>query len=429
MASPFPFAARGDDDVELAVVDLGVARAFWEGVPAARLLARIRVDRDAVDEESREDAREPAWDTLVARLCGRSPASLERLKKAIVRHGRAASDEGPLPADDAAIAALVHAFLSAADVDASPAEGAAVGLEIEDGVRRGCGSFDDRLGRVTADRRAAAFEACLELATIQTALPAPLDQLARELGGGLVAATTELYPWGDRDVPIEERRALLLDRPAIERALATAPPRARLASAARALVARPGALVLFVVPQPRATQSIPPVQPSSWLPADFGSPEAASRLATALERGATTIPRARSLVMRGGDAALDQLGAEMLHVAAHPFASAAFAEILARAGRERDVVRLVTYFAIAPDPVPAARALSLSSARELPTVLRGWLESMLPSDDASGRAADDLDRDDPRVRLASSIEALAPYPHLHAAVSELLARVSVTRRE
>ena len=36
-----PFGANDDHEIELAVVDLRVARAFWEGVPTARLLARI----------------------------------------------------------------------------------------------------------------------------------------------------------------------------------------------------------------------------------------------------------------------------------------------------------------------------------------------------------------------------------------------------
>jgi len=74
------------------------------------------------------------------------------------------------------------------------------------------------------------------------------------------------------------------------------------------------------------------------------------------------------VVARGGEPALDALGAEMLRVAAHPFASAAFAEVLAKSGRPRDVIRLVTYFAIGPDPAAGARALASCSAPELPTV-------------------------------------------------------------
>jgi len=144
------------------------------------------------------------------------------------------------------------------------------------------------------------------------------------------------------------------------------------------------------------------VPPSSWLPSDLGSVEAASRLAAALERGATTAPRARSVILRGGDPALDAIGAEMLDAAAHPFASAVFADILGRASRERDVVRLVSYFAIAPDVATAAHALATSTAPEVPSMLRAWLESILPAD------------------VPRCVAALAPYPHLYAAVKPLL---------
>ena len=40
---------RPGDQLELRVIDLSLARAFYEGIPAARLLARIRVRSDERD--------------------------------------------------------------------------------------------------------------------------------------------------------------------------------------------------------------------------------------------------------------------------------------------------------------------------------------------------------------------------------------------
>jgi hypothetical protein len=146
---------------------------------------------------------------------------------------------------------------------------------------------------------------------------------------------------------------------------------------------------------------------------------AAQQIASALERGATTAPRARALLLRTGPVALDAVGREMLEVSAHPYASAVFAETLATASRERDVVRLVTYFAIAPDPAPAAHALSLCRAAEVPGVLRAYLESMLPADGGLTPIGDGGG-----ARIAACIGALRPYPHLFEAVEPLLSRIS-----
>jgi len=173
------------------------------------------------------------------------------------------------------------------------------------------------------------------------------------------------------------------------------------------LLLKQGALLVVALREPRSQKERPRLPPASWFPEDLGAPDAAASLASAVERGATTAPRVRSLLVRGGDAALDAAGKEMLLVQAHPFASAVFAEILASVSRERDVIRLVTYFAIAPDPAPAAHALSLCTAREVPSALRGWLESNLP-----------------RERLAACLEALSPYPSLYEAVKPLLAKLS-----
>jgi hypothetical protein len=237
--------------------------------------------------------------------------------------------------------------------------------------------------------------------------------------GARAVSASPLYPWGDDEVPVAERYALLLDRAEVEAAAA-------LAREMTALAPHHGALVAFVTLEPKSSREPQVVPPSSWLPADFGSLDAAMRLASALERGATTAPRARSVILRGGDAALDAIGAEMLDVAAHPFASAVFADILGRASRERDVVRLVSYFAIAPDVASAAHALAASSAREVPLVLRAWLESILPADGTNALpAAPGSDPDlSPSARLMRCVAALAPYPHLHAAVKPLLERAS-----
>jgi hypothetical protein len=398
---PLPFGADDASELELALVDLRVARAVWEGVPTARLLARIRLDRDERDlvdlgdRASGQDLASSTWDKLMARLLGQSQASHERVRRAVARHGRAASDEGPLVANDPAIAALVHVLLSATetDGDSSPAEGVAARVALDAAVVRACGRLDDRLAAPGADRRAAAFEACLHVTTLATGGAPALAAL--EACPPTIASAASLYPWGDAEVPVAERRAVLLDR---EVALASP----SLGREVAALGAQQGELVAFVRMEPRSMNEPQVVPPSSWFPADFGSLEAASRLAGALERGATTAPRARSVILRGGDAALDAIGAEMLNAAAHPFASAVFADILGRASRERDVVRLVSYFAIAPDVATAAHALATSTAPEVPSVLRAWLESILPAD------------------LSRCVAALAPYPHLHAAVKPLL---------
>lgn len=420
-----PFAADEEHAIELAVVDLRVARAFWEGVPTARLLARIRLDRDErdlVDLGERASGAELAsstWDKLLAKLLAQTPLAHERVKRAVARHGRAASDEGPLAAGDPAICALVHALLSAADgeTDSSPAEGAACGAVVDGLVMNACGRLDRRLGGADADRRAAAFEACLRVATRATAGPTSLVVLAAL--GDRAVSTAPLYPWGDDEVPVADRHALLLERAEVATSGA-------LGTELAPLAVHDGALVAFVVLEPRSSYAPQALSPSSWLPADFASVDAGARLAAALERGAVTAPRARSLVSRGGDAALDAIGAEMLEVTAHPFASAIFADILGRASRERDVVRLVSYFAIAPDVAAGAHALGVCTAKEVSTVLRAWLESILPTDGSV--APPSMKGSSPELsaslRLSQSIAALAPYPHLHAVVEPLLERAS-----
>ncbi len=456
-----PFEASAEDEVAPTVVDLGVARALWEGVPSARLLARVRLhldERDLVDVDLRAsgvDFDDASWDIILARLLAGAPGALDRVKRAVARHARAATDEGPLPAGDAALAALVHAHLSATDADASPAEGANDSVPVDELARLACARFDDRLAGDAGARRGAYFEACLELAK-RTAAPAwPLDALRAACGGlaavqnaktqesgtfpaagalprVLQASSIALYPWPpDGDVPISARRTCAIDRALLERVLLR-PERELSGAVARAsgylpgvpiakivadlasCLARHGTLLLVVTHEPRSYREPPRLPPESWAPVDLGSGESAASLASALERGALTAPRARTLLMRGGDSALDAIGKEMLDVAAHPFASAAFAEILAPFARERDVVRLVTYFAIAPDPRPAARALDLCNARDVVArVLRGWLETMLPAEGVATASE----------RLVSCVAALRPHPALYAAVEPLLTRL------
>jgi hypothetical protein len=258
------------------------------------------------------------------------------------------------------------------------------------------------------------------------------------MGSALVVAERALYPWGDFDVPTPERRLCLFERADLERTLLR-PERERIAAIARAgtqdlplgkiasetthLLKNAGALLLVLTREPRSLREAPPIPPSSWQPADFGALDAPIALASALELGQVTVPRARSLVLRGGHEALDGIGKEMLNVAAHPFASSVFAEILAVVSRERDAVRLVTYFAIAPDPAAAAHALDLCTAPELPSVLKAWLETMLPADGAIAAPGDDPETSG-GARVASCVAALAPYPRLHAVVRPLLRRLS-----
>ena len=420
-------------ELAFAIVDLGVARAFWEGVPCARLLARVRLDRDERDlvglaaRASGVDVPTSSWDVLIARLLADVAPAFERVKRSVARHGRAASDEGPLAASDEVIAALVIALLSSSesDGDASPAEGCAGSGEVHIDVRRACGRLDYRLQDPKANRCAPAFEACVLLTSFARSKPASavLFPSLRDL-----LSPAALYPQiaedGD-DVPDRDRRMMLTERGALERVVAHSD---RLKSIVGPFLAHRGTIVAVPVAAPMSTVDVPPVPPSSWMPSDLTSPDSAARLAAALERGATTAPRTRSLVLRGGDAALDAIGAEMLEVASHPFASAVFADILGRASRERDVVRLVSYFAVAPDPAAAAHALAVCTRPELVTVLQGWLESLVrepSSPDLSSAALHDADpAASPRARLAVCAAALAPYPHLAAAARPLLARVA-----
>ena len=449
-----------NDAVELLASDPSTARALFEGVPAARLLARARAGRDERDLLVADTSSQPSftYDAIVANVCGLTQ-SVARVRAAVARQARAASVEGPLAADDATIATLVFTVAISPSPDASMAEAfvesTTKGLQVAammeiaqsiEAIRQGVTAYDGRL--MQPDPRGAIFETCLRLAASARFGPVPAARLleaSRRLqraGFVLLKPGPSIFPPSiDAELPRRARRMAALDRATLEaiakrdpRELATALSRVEPGAAPSSLrldtlladvaelVKHPGELVVAValnVPEPavQASSSRP-----SWLPHEWGTPQAAITLAMALERGNATVPRAFALVQRGGDTALDAIGGEMLNVEAHPFASAAFAEILAREARARDVTRLITYFAIAPDPALAARTLSACDSPEMPAMLRTWLESMLPQDGSSVPM-----RTEPTsssARLSAYVEALRPHKALFDAVRPLLERIA-----
>jgi hypothetical protein len=451
-------------DVELLVADLSLARAFFEGVPAARLLARVRLALDTRDL-SAPPAERGSYDALIGRMLGTVRPALDRVRRAVVRHTRAASDEGPLPASEATFAALACTVALAPDIDASISEALGeqtgrvsmadlgeIGAFTLD-VLRDCGSFDPRLlpDAATQGARVALFEACVRLATSAAAGPWPHERLftaARDLYASDLAvpllriAQHALLP---RFIEVEarrsDRRMVRLERAELD-ALVRRDVREVAAAIARSnsaqrthldsfvgdlghLLSHGGVLVLSAPLRTAedAPSAPPPSMRPSWIPTDWALPSTAISLAEAVEQGAVTLPRVHTIIERGGEPALDAIGAEMLKPT-HPFASAAFADILSRSGRARDVMRLVTYFAVAPDPAHAARALAASPSPEVATVLRAWLEAMLPQDGAQVPSGDDPDTSS-AARVRTCIAALEPYPTLYKEVCPLLVRVSV----
>jgi hypothetical protein len=427
---------RSGDRLEFRVVDASLARALYDGIPAARLLARARPVREDGEAAS-------AWDARLAALLG---SSYDRVKRATGRHARVAVDEGPLRANEATVALLAWAVACAPDTDGSLAEivpAAGEPSTCDDKVMAVCATYDERLANRDADKRAPAFEACVRLATRAVLGPLPWDRVRA------IATQLESEPFGVRllgDVPASifprgvddeiasgDRRMTALDRVALDALVAEnprqpaatigrpdaaagegAPLATFLGNLARLLEHDGTIVVALLAPDPLdvedAGDAAPVLNPTEW------TASTAAALANALEQGATTFPRVRAAAVRGGEAALDAIGAEMLDVGVHAAASAAFAEILSGSGRPRDVLRLVTYFAIAPDPVPAARALDACRAAELPRVLGAWLDAMLPQDgdDAEETSA---------ARVTACIASLKPYPQLYSAVRPLLRRL------
>lgn len=435
-----------EHQVELLVVDLSRARAFYEGVPSARLLARVALSRE------NEIA---TWEALLHRLVGGDHTSLERVRRAILAHARAAADEGPLTTPDGVVAALVVA-VSRESGDASLGETFSAtrpGKRLEERID-GCALYDTRLGSSGVDLRIPMFEACVRLAAVASAGPwssirfaESVSQLVGEELGGTWAREEEarFFPYGIESsgggakmsrIAREPLDALVRRDPhelafAIGRADRTPGKKGHLdkfvADLAN-LLEKSGALVVAAtLPDPDAdgptVEAHHPSERPSSIPVDWSLPDIASQLADQFERGQITASRLRNMVSRGGEPALDAIGAEMLRVPLHSAASASFAEILARSGRPRDVIRLVTYFAITPDPDGAAKQLNACGAPELPSVLRAWLEAMLPSDGTAAPLGDDPSTSS-AARLQACVTSLAPYPHLYAAVRPLLVRVS-----
>ena len=467
------------DQVDLRVVDASLASALFHGIPAARLLAHAKLARAERDgDEGRDRTKratggdESGWDALMTKLLGAGTRIHERVRRAMARHARVAVDERPPKTpSDATVAVLVWAVACDPDNDSSLAEIAPQAGDpsrCDPEVERACAAFDDRLAMPQADKRAPAFEACVRLATRAMLAPMPSSrfraisvQLASaEIGvrlfgagaGGGGGAAVSLFPRGDDDaIPPADRRMTVVDRAALEGLLARDPRglgaavwriehadaggdvqlATFLADVGRVL-RQQGTLVAGIAPTERAEEAPvarPPMAPHSWAPpgVDTGwTASTAAALAEALEAGAMTPGQARATIARGGEAATDAIGAEMLRVGDHSLASNVFAEILARSARPRDVLRLVTYFAMAPDLAPAARALGACEDAELPRVLKAWLEAMMPRerseldergerDEADGEAAED-----PSVaRVAACIASLQPYPRLYRAVSDL----------
>src|SRR5262245_7868255 len=116
---------RPEELIELKVADLSLARAFYAGIPTARLLARLRLgaDEEDLDRPPPSKSTPASWDQLLTKLlAGADEGAIDRVKRAIARHARAATDEGPLRANEPTVAALVLAVLTEGDSDASPAE-------------------------------------------------------------------------------------------------------------------------------------------------------------------------------------------------------------------------------------------------------------------------------------------------------------------
>src|ERR1700729_3594925 len=91
----------GNDSVDLLASEASTARALFDGVPAARLLARVRAGRDERDLIVKDTQSQPSftYDAIVANVC-RLPATVARVRSAVARQARAASIEGSLSADD-----------------------------------------------------------------------------------------------------------------------------------------------------------------------------------------------------------------------------------------------------------------------------------------------------------------------------------------
>jgi hypothetical protein len=438
---------KAGDRIELLVVDSSLARAFFQGIPAARLLARALG----------ESAAAAAPDHPLHAVLPADSAAHDAVRRAVARHARVAQDEGTLQASESTIAVLVWAVARAPETDASLSELAPPAGEpsaCDADVLRACARYDDRLSSRAADKRAPAFEACVRLAASGSLRPRPAARVRHialklersEIGVRIFGdPPASIFPRRvDDEIALSDRRMAALNRVPLDVLVAMDPRElgsaiGRMDQAERGsgaevatfvadltrLLADEGTVVAALCrPDPPEVEDAPASEApgsGSWTPAEW-TPATASSMARALEVGQTTSGKARTAVARGGDAALDAVGAEMLDVSGHPVASAVFAEILSHSDRPRDVLRLVTYFAIAPDPVRAARALSGCKAAELPRVLGAWLDGMLPTDGQDGPESS-------AARVTACIASLKPYPRLYGAVRPLLTRLALAAPE
>ena len=218
---------KSGDRLEFRVVDASLARALYDGIPAARLLARAcRLPTTTARPRSASEAH------LRALLGG----SYERVKRAKARHARVAVDEGLLRANESTVAVLAWAVASAPDTDASLAEIAPAAGEPSRATPASlvaCAAYDERLAETAADRRAPAFEACVRLATRAVIGPLSWDrvvamtaQLARgELGVRLLGdAPASIFPRRvDDEIASSDRRMTALDRVALDALVAKDP--------------------------------------------------------------------------------------------------------------------------------------------------------------------------------------------------------------
>ena len=107
MPAKLPFIAIGEDErLELTVVDPGShARSGKASRSVVSPRASVfRDERDLVEEADRASGAElnvGSW--TLARLLASSPHALDRVKRAALRHARAASDEGATRASDPAV--------------------------------------------------------------------------------------------------------------------------------------------------------------------------------------------------------------------------------------------------------------------------------------------------------------------------------------
>src|SRR5580700_5308030 len=188
---------KAADRIEFLVVDSSLARAFFHGIPAARLLARAM----------RAGTGDTADGQLGTLLRPDSPA-YDAVRRAVARHARVAQDEGTLQASESAIAVLVWAVASAPETDASlseiaPPAGEASACDPE--VLRACARYDDRLASRAADKRAPAFEACVRLAALGSLRPRSAQRI-RRIAARLEHSEIGVRIFGDPPASIFPRR-------------------------------------------------------------------------------------------------------------------------------------------------------------------------------------------------------------------------------